>query len=460
MNLQTKIHTTLMHHHQEDLWEHFKNLPAAEQEILGENLSRIHFPLMEALFYEYRRDDGESSADISPLQRNEYHILQNLGDPPPEILTLGENYLKAGKLAVVLLAGGVGSRLAFPAPKGMFPITPLTQKTLFEVHFEKMRVMQQKYSVALRIYLMTSRATHDATRAYLAEHDYFGMSPQRVFLFEQGEMPAFSPETGSLLLKNPREICLGPDGHGGLLTALLSSGAYADMENHGVESIFTFHVDNPLVPIADPGILGCHLEAESEMSLLAVRKTGPQERVGNVVRRGGKNGKKASPAIVEYLDFPDSLASQRDAEDSLKYWAGSIGIHIFDLSFLRRMTEMVIADPLSLPWHFPLKKMTTLSGEVWGIKPERFIFDILPFSRYPLVLAVDREATFAVLKDDPDVVTAHLDRLYKKWLRNAGVIFPENAVVEIAPSFALYEEEVRGRLPAGTVLEGERIYLS
>ena len=452
----------LKHLGQENLAHHLENLPPGDREILAKHLAQVDFPLLHELFREFRHPSGEKfPGGILPLQERDYFPVREPGGVSRDILTLGENYLSAGRLAVVLLAGGVGSRLAFSGPKGEFPITPVTGKSLFEVHFEKIRRLQQKYAVALRVYLMTSAATDAATREYLAEHDYFGIPRERISVFRQGEMPAFSAETGEVYLKNPREICHGPDGHGGMLAALQHSGAYTDMESHGVESVFTFHVDNPLVPIADPGILGCHLEAESEMSLLAVHKSHGMERVGNVVRRGGS---QPGLSIVEYFDFPEMIAEQRGEDDSLKYWAGSIGIHVLDVSFMRRMTERIARAPMSVPWHFPLKKIraATAGGEeedVMAIKPERFIFDILPFARFPLVLAVDREETFATLKDDPEPVMEHLSRLYKKWLRGAGAIFSEDAAAEIAPAFAMNAHELRMRMAPGTVFGGKEIFL-
>ncbi len=460
MNDHPELCEHLIKYQPAHLREHLEALAPPQREKLLESLSRVNFPLMGALFQEYKKQsaaEGGPCPDVAPLDAQDSVSLNTAGGVEnEEAFRLGADYLAAGRLAVVLLAGGVGSRLNFSLPKGMFPITPVAGRTLFEVHFEKIRLLQQKHAVALRVYVMTSRATHEETQKYLAENDYFGFPAERVMVFQQGEMPAFSQDTGEIFLETETDVYFGPDGHGGLLTALERSGSLADMEDHGVEAIFTFHVDNPLVPVAEPELLGHHLMAESEMSLVVVEKDFPQERVGNVVRRrDGEDG----IFIVEYMDFPDHLAGERAVDGRLKYWAGSIGIHIIDLALVRRMLEKLAKNPLGIPWHFPLKKMSTHGGSVWAIKPERFLFDILPYARFPLVLAVDREEVFATLKDDAEVVMAQLSALYKKWLRSAGAHFSPDAVVEITPTFARNEQELRARILPGTVLEGEKILL-
>lgn len=440
---------------------HFDALAPADQAKLCAEYEKVNFPLLESLFQAYRAQasvEKDYTALAAPLCEEDCVLLDQSSPPDEEIHRLAADYLEAGKLAVVLLAGGVGSRLDFSAPKGMFPIAPVTGKTLFEIHFEKIRHLEQVHSVAIRVYLMTSSATHDQTVKYLAENDFFGMPEDRIFVFRQGEMPAFCPETGALCLKSSVEIAFGPDGHGGLLSALAGSGALADMENHGVQSVFTFHVDNPLVPIADLEMLGHHLAAESEMSSLVIRKQSPQERVGNVVRN--RRDAASGVFIIEYIDFPESLAEETTADGNLRYWAGSIGVHLINLDFLQKMQRALACNPMAVPWHFPLKEIKCDGRKRWAIKPERFLFDILPFARFPVIFEVDRQEAFATLKDDPAVVTEHLCGLYRKWLAQSGVHFSPDAVVEIAPSFAMNQHQLAQRLSVGQVLSGDEILLT
>jgi len=365
-------------------------------------------------------------------------------------------YITSGKAGVVILAGGMGSRLGRLEPKGTFPITPVTGKSLFQVHVEKIVVLRRYYGVNLRTYIMTNRISHAPTIDFFRENQWFGLSEEDFFFFSQNELPALNPEDGSFFYQPDGSVCVGPDGHGGLITALRSSGAADDMRSRGIETINTFHVDNPLVPVLHERFLEEHLARQSEMSSVVVEKIDGMELVGNLVH-GDAEGKTLR--VVEYLDFPATLAMETAPSGGLKYWAGSIGIHLIQLDFLEKMARRIQEEPGFLPYHLPIKKIHTRDGEEWGIKPERFIFDVLPYARNPLAVRADRMETFATLKKEPEPVRNHLSDLYASWLRRAGATVPENARVEIAPSFALDAETVCEKVPAGTVFAGEEVFL-
>ena len=130
---------------------------------------------------------------------------------------------------------------------------------------------------------MTSHENHDATERFLAGHDGFGLEHLR--LFRQGTMPAVDAGTGAVLLAARDRVALSPDGHGGTLRALRRTGCLDEMRERGIETLFYFQVDNPMVEIADPGFVGAHRQADAEMSSKVVRKTDPAEKVGVVGER-------------------------------------------------------------------------------------------------------------------------------------------------------------------------------
>lgn len=367
-----------------------------------------------------------------------------------------EQFIRAGKAGVVILAGGMGSRLGRLEPKGTFPITPVTGKSLFQVHAEKIAVLRRHYGVNLPTYIMTNRVSHEPTIEYFRENRWFGLPEEDFFFFPQGDLPALDPKDGSVFYDANGKVCVGPDGHGGLITALQTSGAADDMRARGIETINTFHVDNPIALVLNERFLDEHLLRESEMSSVIVEKNDGLELVGNLVH-GDAEGKTLR--VVEYFDFPESLAKETTPAGGLKYWAGSVGIHLIQLDFLDRMARRIQEEPGFLPYHLPLKKIQTREGEEWGLKPERFIFDVLPYAKDPVAARADRLDAFATLKKEPEPVRDHLSALYTSWLRRAGAVVPENARVEIAPSFALDAETVREKVPAGTVFTGEEIVL-
>lgn len=103
--------------------------------------------------------------------------------------------------------------------------------------------------------------------------------------------------------------------------------------------------------------------------------------------------------------------------------------------------------------------MSKLLVGVKAFKPERFLFDILPYARNPQVIVVNREECFTALKDDPELVMRHLSRLHHHWLESAGADVDVDALVEISAQYAMTVSEVRKKLAPGTVLKGKKIYL-
>src|SRR5579872_46561 len=129
----------------------------------------------------------------------------------------GDELLRAGRVGVILVAGGEGTRLGFPHPKGQFPIGPVSGKSLFQLLAEQVVARARKARASIPYYVMTSPATHDQTVSFFENHSYFGLDRGHVHFFRQGTMPAVDRRTGKLLLSAKHELALNPDGHGGIL---------------------------------------------------------------------------------------------------------------------------------------------------------------------------------------------------------------------------------------------------
>lgn len=357
----------------------------------------------------------------------------------------GIDALSRGEVAVLLVAGGQGSRLGFDAPKGFYPVGPLSRKSLFQLHAEKVLALQQRYGGRVFTLIMTSPATHGPTVAFFEHHRYFGLTPSDVAFFQQGTMPALCLETGKLLLETPGSLFLSPDGHGGTLTALASSGLLSRLRERGVRTVFYFQVDNPLVRIADPAFLGHHLAAQAEVSSKVVAKRNAVERAGVFATMDGRC------VVIEYSDLPRSLAEETQADGRLRLWAGSPAIHAFDLEFLQRMT-----GEGCLPFHVARKKVPHVDDpspvRENALKFERFIFDVLPRAERWLLMETRREEEFAPLKnasgdDSPATVRAALLADSARRLQQAGAEVVGE--VEVSPLYRL--EDFSGRQVSGYV---------
>ena len=463
MSLES-LHKRLEPFHQHHVLAFWDSLSTGEQQQLAAEIEAIDLELIASLF----EGDGDQPdwaaearrAAAPPAMRLDDRRGQGsstLGLSPDEARTTGETALAAGKLGIILVAGGQGSRLGFEHPKGMYAIGPVSGATLFEIHFKKAIGLANKYGQTIPIYLMTSPVTHDETIAFLAEHAYFGMSADDVFVFCQGTMPAVDDKTGQLLLAERGELFKSPDGHGGTLAALDKSGAMADMQRRGIEQLFYFQVDNPIVPVCDPELIGYHLLAASELTSIAVAKQSPEEKLGNFVMLGEQLH------VIEYSDFPADVADQRNEDGSLKFWAGSIAIHVFSAAFLQRMLGFKDA----LPFHIAHKKVPHLDAagnrveptEPNALKFERFIFDLLPQAQNPIVVEYTEQECFAPLKnapgapkDTPEYVQQFMVNQHRTWLEAAGAQVTAGVAVEIDPTWAVDAADVAKKVEPDTVI--------
>jgi UDP-N-acetylglucosamine/UDP-N-acetylgalactosamine diphosphorylase len=329
----------------------------------------------------------------------------------------------------------------------MLPKGPLSGATLLEIHCEKVRATARRYGRPVRIYLMTSPVTHEDTVEFVNANRRFGLLEEELVIFCQGTMPAVDAETGKLLMEAKDSLFLSPDGHGGTVAALEKSAALTHMRQYGVQQLFYLQVDNPLAPICDPEFIGHHLLAESELTSLAIAKTSPQDKLGNLVTIDGRMH------VIEYSDFPDSVAARRAADGGLAFWAGSVAIHMFERAFLER--SLKLKD--SLPFHVARKKAEHIDerGELVAptkpnaLKFERFIFDLLPHARRPIAIQYAEEECFAPLKnapgepkDTPEYVQRLMLAQHRRWLEAAGATLDEGVQIEISPLVALDGQQV------------------
>jgi len=377
---------------------------------------------------------------------------------PEEARQAGRDLLRAGKVGMILVAGGLGTRLGFDLPKGMFPLGPLSGRSLFQMLIEQLLAVGRRHGVSIPLYVMTSPATDAATRQFLEQHNWFGVAPQDRRVFCQATMWAVDAQFERILLEERDSLFLGPDGHGGMLAALVRSGGLEEARRRGIEHFFYGQIDNPLLQVCDELFLGSHLLAGSEMTTQVVPKREALERVGNVVTIDGK------VHVIEYSDLPEAVARQTNPDGSLRLWAGNLAVHAMDMRFLARCAD----EPDALPFHYARKKVAYLDASGRRVEPqepnairfERFIFDLLPLARRALVVEADAAEAFAPVKnsdaegaDNPRTARAALVALHRRWLREAGVEVADDVPVEINPLWASSPEEIAARLPSGTVVD-------
>lgn len=357
----------------------------------------------------------------------------------------GEELLRRGAVAALVVAGGQGSRLGIDAPKGVIGVSPVRSKSLFQIHAEKILALSRIYSKPVPLFIMTSRENDHDTRSFFAGHSFFGLDEKNVFFFVQGMLPSVTEEGGFLISKDGG-LFMNPDGHGGTLTALRKNGCLEIMKDKGIEEIFFFQVDNPLVAVCDPFFIGLHAMKASDMSSKVVRKRDFDEKVGVIAKVGGKF------RVVEYSDMSNSMRYATDDRGEMLYWPGSIAIHMIRREFVEKLT----GAGLRLPFHRAVKSITALDSqgnpsEMKGIKFETFIFDALPLAKNCITLEVVREHEFAPVKNKTgeDSLQSSLEmqsRLHASWLEDLGIEVQGESLVEISPLFALSKDDLKAHV--------------
>ena len=379
----------------------------------------------------------------------------------------GEQLLREGKVCALVVAGGQATRMGYPGPKGTVPIGPVSDKSLFQVLAEKIRAVAGRYGAVLPWYIMTSQTNDATTKRFFDEHDYFGLPPAYVRFVMQDMLPAVD-FSGKIIMDSKSHIFMSPTGHGASLRTLYDHGAIADMKSCGVEFIYHFQVDNPLVVIADPVFLGYHDLNGAEMSCKMVDKDPPTERVGAACTRDGKN------VVIEYSDIDEKTVNERTPDGRLRFWAGNIAQHVLTVSFVERMRPIVD----KMPFHVARKKVPYVSdvGERCvpdkenGIKLESFVFDALPYAKNIVHMEIVREKEYYPVKtlegpDSPRVAKQWMSNLYGQWLESAGIEVPRDgsgnvtARIEISPLYALDEQELARKVDRDLVVDDE-LYLS
>jgi len=462
----------LKKHGQGHLLAFCSQLGAAQRDVLLAQIERLDFSKIDDWVARYIKtsDSVSMPSDFGPspsygpepadaAQQEKYSRARQLG----------RELISAGKVAAFVVAGGQGTRLGFDGPKGDFPISPVENKTLFEVFAEHIAATADKYKAVCPWYIMTSPLNYAETKEIFRRNSYYGLDEKDIFVFEQGTLPNFDFD-GRILLADKCNIARSPDGHGGSLKALYQSGAIEDMKRRGVEFISYFQVDNPLINIFDPLFVGLHALDKAEMSSKAVVKISPEERVGVFCVADGK------VCVIEYSDLPDETAEKRNPDGSLVFGLGSIAIHMLNTSFVEKLN----IRGFSLPLHRAVKKIAHIDeqarpvepAEPNGIKLEAFVFDALPLASKSIILQTRRSEEFAPVKnatgtDSIETARQMMAARAAGWLESAGQTVPRkadgsiDAVIEIAPSFVLEKADVEAKLnQIPEIKPGDKLYLA
>ena len=289
---------------------------------------------------------------------------------------------------------------------------------MFEILTETLKDANRKYGVVIPWYIMTSKENNAATVEFLEKHNYFGYPKENVIIFKQSELPLVDVN-GKLLISKDMKIKEASDGNGGTYSSLRASGCLANMKERGVKWIFIGSVDNALLKMVDPILLGLTIKNGAEIASKSVVKANPHERVGVFCKMNGH------PKVIEYSELPEKMAEERDDMGELRYGESHIMCNLYSINALEKASKEI------LMYHTAFKKNSyidengkeVIPPEPNSYKFESFIFDAFEFFDDITILRVEREEEFAPVKnkegaDSPKTAKELYEKYWERQKRN------------------------------------------
>ncbi|GAA5800478.1 hypothetical protein HPULCUR_005908 [Helicostylum pulchrum] len=191
---------------QEHVFKFFNELNKTDQEIFLTQLSQVDIDQVSVLIQQAMSHKLTQDIDqLEPLPQNVMDIVH------PQWYQTGLQLIAENKVAVILMAGGQGTRLGSQDPKGCYDIGLPSHKSLFQLQAERIQRLQalassfySKNSI-IPWYIMTSGPTDIPTRQFFKQHNYFGLSKQNVLFFKQGVLPCFDLQ-GKFMLEEKGKV--------------------------------------------------------------------------------------------------------------------------------------------------------------------------------------------------------------------------------------------------------------
>lgn len=400
----------LKEYNQEHIISHYEKSDEDTKKKLLAQISMFDFEEIKSLYENTKVKVSTGDDKIEPMS---YVSADGLSlEKRKNYIEFGEKLIKERKYAVVMVAGGQGTRLGHNGPKGTFDIGLSSHKSLFEIFCDKLKNAKEKYNVTIPWYIMTSRENNDATVKFFEEHNYFGYKDGISIFFKQGEFPMIDTN-GKLIIDENGLIKEAADGHGGIFEAMVRNGVLADMQRNGVKWIFTCAVDNPLAKLVDPLLLGYTAEMGVKAASVSIVKNSPKERVGVFCKRNGK------PAVIEYTEVTEEMANAVSDDGNFLYGESHIMMNLFSIDVIEELAKE------KLPYHSAFKKCNYLdcngnlviATEPNAYKFEAFIFDAFNRLENMGILRYKREECFAPVKnkegnDSPETAK----KLYEEYM--------------------------------------------
>ncbi len=383
-----EIRDRLMQYDQMHVLDFWDSLTETEQEKLCEQVENTDFDIIGNSI---KSRGSDIRGTISPIDVLSVDEIRKSCDRYSET---GLRAIKDGKVAAVLLAGGMGTRLGSDNPKGMYDIGITKSVYIFQRLVENLLEVVAASESYIHLLVMTSEKNNTATVDFFKENNYFGYPAGYVHFFVQEMAPA-TDRNGRVYMESESRIATSPNGNGGWYISLKRAGLDKLLAAENVEWFNVFAVDNVLQKIADPCFIGATIEQNCVCGSKVIRKADRDEKVGVLCLEDNH------PSIVEYYELTDDMKDAVDEKGEPAYNFGVI------LNYLFRIKELDEIVAQKLPLHIVEKKIPYIdeNGEMVspdepnGYKFETLILDMIKLLDSCCAYEVVREKEFAPIKN-------------------------------------------------------------
>ncbi len=212
------------------------------------------------------------------------------------------------KIAVALVAGGLGERLGYPGIKLNIPVETLTETTYIQHYSTVILAMELRTGKpgSVPMIIMTSRDSHEKTMTALTENNFFGLQESQVTILKQELVPAIADNDGHIAMHGPYSVTLKPHGHGDIHMLMHTSGTAERLITDGKQHLLFIQDTNGQVFNAAFAAIGASIKHNLDFNSVAVNRI-PGEAVGALTKLN--NGDKCITINVEYNQLDPLLRS-------------------------------------------------------------------------------------------------------------------------------------------------------
>ncbi|HBC84126.1 MAG TPA: UDP-N-acetylglucosamine pyrophosphorylase [Clostridiales bacterium] len=396
-------------YNQQHVLNFYDKLSEEKQNKLINQILNIDFEQINKLYENTKHEVEFGDSKIEPINYLEKDKMSK--ENFEKFDNIGTEMIKQGKLAVVTMAGGQGTRLGHKGPKGTYDLGLDSHKSIFEILCDTLKKAKEDYGIYVQWYIMTSEENNKQTEEFFENNNYFGYDKDKVMFFKQGQLPMCDTE-GKLIIDENGLIKEAADGHGGVFESMRKGAVIEDMKEKGIEWAFIGGVDNVLVKMVDSVLVGMSIATNVPAAGKSVVKAGPKERVGVFCKRNGK------PSVIEYTEITDEMAEAINENGELIYGESHILCNLFSVKAIESISNN------KLPYHSAFKKAKYINEKGELVVPEKpnaykfeaFLFDAFESLSDMAIMRVKREEEFAPVKNAEGVDSPETAReLYKNF---------------------------------------------